>query len=587
MKLAQLERQHPDYDGDTLRRYGLLFEGGARWRRHAKEFLPRHDVEPSDVYKRRLKSAIYLNYAAPIVGAFVSWLFTGTVGVRVRNSEGAELPEWASDLKENANGRTDLDVLLGRAMSAALVSQRAFWKVEAAEPPPGLSLAEWKRQGFERVQLCCVPTERVTHWHADDEGRFHWLLEREECVELETFEAAEQRVIEWTLWSAIAPPRKWRLVVDQNKPVDPTQDVPEVSGDERAELPARPGVPFVCLDLPRELWALNLIADPIVGITQKRNALSWAIDRVCYAMPVLYTASKKPVGAMGAGYFLQLGREDRLEYPAPPSTPFDVIENHVATLKDELYRVSQQMAAGVDNNAAAIGRSGDSKRTDAEATVIVLRKLGALVRDAVERTFDLAAELLGVPERFAAFGLDSFRLEDVGSIVEVISGVELAGVQSPTLKAELHKQLAARALPHAPTAVLSKINAEIDGTQDAAQSDVADTSAKPDPNATATTVDSMPADASKVADSAFNGAQIGSLVDVVKSAALGEIPRESAKAIIVLSFPTINDAEAERVLGSIGKGFAPAQPQPSGQPEANTAPTQGAARQPPSTTGAG
>ncbi len=581
MKFAQLERRHPDYDGETLRRYRLLFEGGAAWHRAAKEFLPRHDVEPTDVYKRRLKSAKYLNYAAPLVGAFVSWLFTGTLGVRVRDAEGDTLPEWATSLKESSNGSTDLDDMLARAMTEALVTRRAFLHVESAEPPPGLSLAEWQRQGFDRVQVEIVPTDRVTHWHADDEGRFHWLLEREECVELESFEAAEKRVIEWTLWSADAPPRKWRLELDPSKAIDPNADVPEVTTQERGEMPARPGVPFVCLTLPRELWLMNLAADPICAINEKRNALSWAIDRVCYAMPVLYSTSRKPVGAMGAGYFLQLGATDRLEYPAPPSTPFDVIENHVRSLKDELYRVTQQMAAGVENNAAAVGRSGESKSVDAEATTIVLRKLGALVRDALERVYDLAAGLLGQPERFAAYGLDSFKLESVGSVVEVISGVELASVNSPTLRAELHKQLAARALPHVPTDVLDKINAEIDGpeTDDAtAEGDKPDaTSAGP----------AAVGDASKVADLAFNGAQMAGITDVVKSAARGEIPRGSAKAIIVLAFPTIDDAEAERVLDTIGKGFEPAKPEPSGKPEALTAPTQGAARQPPSTTGEG
>lgn len=583
MKLAQLERRHPDFDGETLRRYRLLFEGGVAWRRAAKEFLPRHDVEPSAVYKRRLKSAKYLNYAAPLVGAFVAWLFTSTSGVRVRGSDGDELPEWASSLKEDSNGRTDLDEMLARAMTEALVTGRAFLHVEAAEPPPGLTLAEWQRRGYDRVQVEIVPTEHVTHWSADDEGRFHWLLEREECVELETFDAPEKRVIEWTLWSATEPPRKWKLELDPSKAIDPNTDVPEVTTQERDELEARPGVPFVCLDVPRNLWLLNLIADPVCAINEKRNALSWAIDRVCYAMPVLYSASKKPIGAMGAGYFLQLGANDKLEYPAPPSTPFDVIEAHVAGWKDELYRVAQQMAAGVDNNAAAVGRSGDSKAVDAEATTIVLRKLGALVRDALERIYDMAADLLGQPERFAAFGLDSFKLESVGSLVEVISGVELAAVRSPTLRAELHKQLASRALPHVPTSVLSKINAEIDGPQidEAAPSADAPATNNADAGATASS------DASKVADLAFNGAQIASLVDVVTKAALGDIPRDSAKAIIVLSFPTIDDAEAERVLGSIGKGFEPAQPQPSGQPEATTAPTQGAARQPPSTTGEG
>lgn len=583
MKLAQLERRHPCYDGETLRRYRLLFEGGAAWRRAAREFIPRHDVEPIDVYKRRVKSAKYLNYAAPLVGAFVSWLFTGTLGVRVRDADGQELPEWASSLKEDSNASTDLDVMLGRAMTEALVTQRAFLHVEAAEPPPGLSLAEWQRQGFDRVQVELVPTERITHWSADDEGRFHWLLEREECVELEDFEAVEKRVIEWTLWRANAAPRKWRLEIDPSRTLDANTDVPEVT--QTAELPARAGVPFVCLTLPRELWLLNLAADPIVAINEKRNALSWAIDRVCYAMPVLYSASRKPVGALGAGYFLQLGANDKLDYPAPPSTPFDVIENHIRSLKDELYRVTQQMAAGVDNNAAAIGRSGDSKSVDAEATTIVLRKLGALVRDACERVYDLAAGLLGQQERFAAYGLDSFRLESVGSVVEVISGVELAQVQSPTLRAELHKQLAARALPHVPTDVLAKINAEIDRTQPAIEAS-SDPTSDAEPIGDAANA-APPTDASKVADLAFNGAQISSLVDVVKSAALGEIPRDSAKAIIVLSFPTIDDSEAERVLGSIGKGFEPAAPQPLGKPEASTAPMQGAARQPPSTTGEG
>jgi hypothetical protein len=130
--------------------------------------------------------------------------------------------------------------------------------------------------------------------------------------------------------------------------------------------------------------------------------------------------------------------------------------------------------------------------------------------------------------------------------------------------------------------VLAKINAEIDGPQIDETTPSADALATNNTEAAAAS-----GDAGKVADLAFNGAQIASLVEVVKSAGRREIPRDSAKAIIVLSFPTIDDTEAERVLGSIGKGFDPAQPEPSGKPEALTAPMQGAARQPPSTTGEG
>ena len=66
------------------------------------------------------------------------------------------------------------------------------------------------------------------------------------------------------------------------------------------------------------------------------------------------------------------------------------------------------------------------------------------------------------------------------------------------------------------------------------------------------------------------------MLEVVRSAAKSEIPRASAVAILMLAFPSIDRAEAEQVLGEIGKGFTPAD---------ETTPKPGAARQPPPTTG--
>ncbi len=51
---------------------------------------------------------------------------------------------------------------------------------------------------------------------------------------------------------------------------------------------------------------------------------------------------------------------------------------------------------------------------------------------------------------------------------------------------------------------------------------------------------------------ALNGAQVSSMVDVVKAAVMGEIPRESAQAIIAAAFPGVTSAEAEKMLGPVG-----------------------------------
>lgn len=558
MKLAQLQRRHPDFDPATLDRYALLFEGGAAMAKRIGEFLPRHDSEPVGLYRKRVKAATYLNYVSPIVNTFASWLLTSPPSVRVRESATQELPPWAAELKEHANGRQDLDSFLRRRLVEAFVARRSFWRVETEQAPEGMTLAEWQRNGLDRVELCPVPASSIQHWSCDD-GRYAWLVVHESYTELASFDAAsEQRVETWTLWSADAPPRRWRLVLDADKPARPEDDVPEVTGDP--ELPTVPGVPFVCLELPPELWVLNLIADPQVEILRKRCALSWAIDRTCFAMPVLYSNSKKRVEAMGAGYYLQLGEKDRLDWTAPPSTPFDSIAANIATLKDELYRVVNQMAAGVDNNAAAVGRSGESKGADASATEIILRALGLLVRDAAEQTFDLAAERLGVAERFSAAGCNSFNVADLATLMDTAESVKLLEIPSPTLEREINGRIARKALPDATADVLAKIDEElamvavaaVRQTPDAA-TDATDSTAAPTVDVAAPTVD-----ATKVADLALNGAQVSSLLEIVSQATAGAIARESAAQMILTAFPSVDAAEAQRLLGPAG--FEPAAP---------------------------
>ena len=57
-------------------------------------------------------------------------------------------------------------------------------------------------------------------------------------------------------------------------------------------------------------------------------------------------------------------------------------------------------------------------------------------------------------------------------------------------------------------------------------------------------------------DTAFNGAQITALVDVIKQVAQGEIPRESGIETIVKGF-NVSREQAEKLMGEAGKSFVP------------------------------
>lgn len=63
-------------------------------------------------------------------------------------------------------------------------------------------------------------------------------------------------------------------------------------------------------------------------------------------------------------------------------------------------------------------------------------------------------------------------------------------------------------------------------------------------------------------DSALNGAQIASLLEVVQAVAQGLIPRDAALAIIKRAF-LVNEQTADELLGSVGQGFVPSSSTPA------------------------
>jgi phage gp29-like protein len=72
-------------------------------------------------------------------------------------------------------------------------------------------------------------------------------------------------------------------------------------------------------------------------------------------------------------------------------------------------------------------------------------------------------------------------------------------------------------------------------------------------------------------DTALNGAQVTSLLQVITSVAQGQLPRDAALGIIKRAF-NVDDAAANEMLGSVGNGFTPAAPAappaPAGKPAA-------------------
>lgn len=84
----------------------------------------------------------------------------------------------------------------------------------------------------------------------------------------------------------------------------------------------------------------------------------------------------------------------------------------------------------------------------------------------------------------------------------------------------------------------------------------------------ASATDAAIAGGQPAADTALNGAQVVSLLQVVESTAAGKLPREAAIGIMKRAF-LVTDEQADDLLGTVGKGFVPASDAP---PERDTPP---------------
>jgi|6_EtaG_2_1085325.scaffolds.fasta_scaffold00157_2 hypothetical protein len=73
--------------------------------------------------------------------------------------------------------------------------------------------------------------------------------------------------------------------------------------------------------------------------------------------------------------------------------------------------------------------------------------------------------------------------------------------------------------------------------------------------------ESAPAE-EKLADTALNGAQVVAAMTIVQSVAEGTLPRDAGLSMLSEFFNLPRDA-AERIMGSVGRGFRPAQPEQS------------------------
>lgn len=447
--IAELNQRHPTCNVERTQDLEALYRGDECFDARLTQFLPKWELEPEDRYALRKKIAHYRNYLAVVIDYFAALLFAGKVSASAKTEAGQDVatPDpYYADFRGNCDGDgKDIEGFFKERLTEAM-THRCSWFALKHQPDDGVppeNLAEFQERKIGNCTLAAIPVGDVYDWECGDGGQLEWALAHSLTAKRAGLSGGRNQVTE--RWTHYLPDRVdvYGISYDKQNPPSASVDVALLPAESYSH---RFGcVPVMCLEVPIGLWAANKLRTPQLAHFRASNAQTWSLASSCFAMLVFSVADPLVFAAtaIGAGKGLLIGKDDKADWLAPPSEHYAALDVEIKSQKDEIFRLAHQMALGVENNAAAIGRSAESKASDSEATRVILEAYGELVTETMERVYDLISAVRGDKYTWSVDGLGDFASADVGALVDMLEKVEkFGGIPSVTWNSKNLAQLA-------------------------------------------------------------------------------------------------------------------------------------------------
>jgi len=476
-KLFQIK--HPEYDSKLWAKARAFYAGGAMLlgdTRLLKEVFPPHLQEENFVYEERCKRAYYIPYAGEIIDSICASLFAEPLRLESEPQSDEWYEDWWDDCSAPAGRKQSVNQLLKDQLLTALLCRQSWTLVDLPDLPNdyGLpeSLAEQEQAGLLDAYACTIDPENVYDWEETEDGELLWALICHKEMKRESLESGRNVIREEFTYYTPDAWKRWAIEYNiQNPPVDSTE-VEEM--DEGSHSFGR--VPLLRLKLSDGLWAMGKILPIAIAHFNKRNALSWAEYKSLFPVLASFQAAEDPLNPItedperavnqkyGQGRIAMFGDKDRLEFVGPDAAPFEAAMKDLGTLRDEMHRVLHSMALSVDNSAAALQRSAESKQVDKSATMVILRSLGQTVKEHLIEVLEMVARGRGDKEvEWTPEGLEKFDEVAVEALMEQATTVDTISIPSATFKQIWIFQIARRLLgENATDEELDQIRAELE-----------------------------------------------------------------------------------------------------------------------------
>lgn len=478
---AHLRNKHPEYDAGYWKECRALLTGGRRLLRDSSvlaDLLPQHPNEEEDVYRERVKRAVYVPTPGEIVGDLAGMLAQDPVAPAADPDPD---PFYADVFFEDVDRKgLTLTAYVQKMMREALTVRCAWALVDLPTPEEGEapeSLAEEEEGGLLRAWATPLEAESVIDWEENDEGELLWACVHH-CSRRRTSPGARRDTIVevFTFYSECEWVR-FEVAYEEGKAPKDKDEFTAVDGGDHSF----GEVPLVRLELPDGLWALDKMHSLARAALNQRSALSYSQNKGLFPILTAFLgpemggggsvpaeAQQAPTRATdqtyGIGRVSVFGKDDDLRYVSPDAGIFTFAASDLDKLRDDMHRVTATMAASIDNSPSAVGRSGESKAQDKSDRELVLQALGVIACDHVSDLLELVGRgRKDPPVTWSIGGLRAFDQMGADEAIAQAQIVEGLTIPSATFHRVYRTALAKRIVAHDATQEqLDDIAKEID-----------------------------------------------------------------------------------------------------------------------------
>lgn len=483
--LTQVNAEH---DADYWQELRALYHGGKRLLGDdavMRRLFPAHRDEIEKVYEERKRRAFYVSYASEIVSKIVADL--GLDPLTLGTGGDKETAKWDEfydtffkDVTPRAGERLSMNALIRERALEALQVRRAWTLVELPGSPSSQfsSRAEQEKAGALNAYAVPLDAESVLDWEFDHDGELEFVLLNFRDQKRPSVTSSRSMITERWVWYDRQKCVVYQVTYRADNPPQEKDIIPMVS----EVLHGFGRVPALCLKLPHGLWAMDKLASLAKEHFNKRSALGWAEFQSLFQELYEFLAPAISPGGVivnelqedpgrakahrrGQGYVQERGSDDKAMFIGPGSESFTHALASCKDIRDEMHRVTHQMALTVDNSAAALQRSGESKELDQAATTVVLQALGVLCREYANSIMAMVAKMRGdkdLAAKWSVTGMTKFNRPDPAKVIEEATGVKLLEIKSETFQRRYQLKVAKSALPDEDEDTIKAIQEELE-----------------------------------------------------------------------------------------------------------------------------